>query len=305
MGVWARRRLGFGTKMADRRGIATGKERLSPARAVRQNSSYFPASPDTPPEPERIRHAGDVPAVAGAVQILRCLAETEAPVGVTQLARKLGLNTSTCFNILRTLVRADLVCADPDAKTYTLGLGLLDLARVAFAQGIDFGFAQPLMRQLAIRHGVTVTLWKPSGPDRMVLTSVAENDGVMRIRMSVGQRLPLLIGAMGRLNAAHGGMQEAELRRRFASLRWRRPFRFEEFAAEVELARQCGWAIDDGDFVGGVTTVSAPVIEVGSTIQAIISASMFAGQHDDSAINLIGSELADICHDVRRVIAPV
>jgi DNA-binding IclR family transcriptional regulator len=115
----------------------------------------------------------EVPAVAAAIRILRHLAVAPAPLGVTPLARALGLNTSTCFNILRTLAQGELVRFDADAKTYALDLGLVDLARAAFARGAEIAQAQPMMRQLALRHGVTVTLWRPAGPDRMVLTQVA------------------------------------------------------------------------------------------------------------------------------------
>jgi DNA-binding IclR family transcriptional regulator len=245
----------------------------------------------------------EVPAVAAAIRILRHLAGAPAPLGVTPLARALGLNTSTCFNILRTLAQGELVRFDADAKTYALDLGLVDLARAAFARGAEIAQAQPMMRQLALRHGVTVTLWRPAGPDRMVLTQVAESDQVMRIRMGVGQRLPLLIGAMGRVAAAHGGMPKAELRRRFAALRWQRPFTFASFLAQVEDTRRRGWAIDEGHYVQGVTTLSAPVAEQGGDGLSVVSATMFGGQHDAAALARIGAELVELGVDIRRTMA--
>lgn len=246
------------------------------------------------------KESTDVPAVAGAIKILRHLAASDAPVGATALARQLGLNPSTCFNILRTLLRADLVRTDADAKTYQLGLGVLDLARAAFAHGGDFTFAAPLLRQLAMRYGVTVTLWKPSGPDRMLLALIEESDAVMRIRMSVGQRLPVLLGAMGRVNAAFGGMEDAELRRRFDTLRWQRPMTFEQFAKEVKETKKRGWGIDDGGIVSGVWTVSAPVFDAAGNTLAVCSASMFTTQHDDAVRGRIASELVEVCATIAR-----
>ncbi|MBL6457343.1 IclR family transcriptional regulator [Belnapia sp. T6] len=244
---------------------------------------------------------GEVPAVAAAIRILRHLAASPAPQGVTPLARALGLHTSTCFNILRTLAQGQLVRFDTEAKTYALDLGLVDLARAAFARGAEAAHLQPLMRQLALRHGVTVALWRPDGPDRMVLSHVAESDQVMRIRMGVGQRLPVLIGAMGRIAAAFGEMGEAEMRRRFAALRWQRPFPFETFMEQVEEARARGWALDDGYYMQGVTTISAPV-RGGDGLLAI-SATMFGGQHDRAALERIGSELQLLALDVERCLA--
>nr|WP_246522848.1 IclR family transcriptional regulator [Neoroseomonas eburnea] len=242
----------------------------------------------------------EVPAVAAAIRILQHLAAAPAPLGVTPLARALGLNTSTCFNILRTLAQGELVRFDAEAKTYALDFGLVDLARAAFAKGAELTHVLPMMRQLALRHGVTVSLWRPAGPDRMVLTQVAESDQVMRIRMGVGQRLPLLIGAMGRVAGAFGGMPEAELRRRFEGLRWQRPFSFEAFLMQVEDTRRRGWALDEGHYVLGVTTLSAPVAEHGADGLSVVSATMFGGQHDVASLERIGVELVTLGVDIRR-----
>jgi DNA-binding IclR family transcriptional regulator len=249
-------------------------------------------------ELERPATRGEVPSVAAAIRILRHLAQAGAPVGVTPLARALGLNTSTCFNILRTLAGGELVRFDAEAKTYALDYGVVDLARAAFAQGAELGHILPMMRQLALRHGVTVTLWRPAGPDRMVLTLVAESDQVMRIRMGVGQRLPLLIGAMGRVAGAFGGMDEGEMRRRFEALRWQRPLSFAEFLEQVAETRARGWALDEGQYVLGVTTLSAPVVAPGAL--SAISATMFTGQHDGAAMARIGGELARLGADIQR-----
>lgn len=249
-------------------------------------------------ELERPATRGEVPSVAAAIRILRHLAQAGAPVGVTPLARRLGLNTSTCFNILRTLAGGELVRFDAEAKTYALDYGVVDLARAAFAQGAELGHILPMMRQLALRHGVTVTLWRPAGPDRMVLTQVAESDQVMRIRMGVGQRLPLLIGAMGRVAGAFGGMDEGEMRRRFEALRWQHPLSFPEFLEQVAETRARGWALDEGQYVLGVTTLSAPVAASGAL--SAISATMFTGQHDGAAMARIGGELARLGADIQR-----
>ena len=244
---------------------------------------------------------GEVPSVAAAIRILRHLAACRTPQGVTPLARALSLNTSTCFNILRTLAAGELVRFDPGTKAYALDLGLVDLARAAFTQGEELGRVLPLMRQLALRHGVTVTFWRSAGPDRMVLALVAESDQVMRIRMGVGQRLPLLIGAMGRVAAAYGGLGEAELRRRFDALRWQRAFPFEEFLRQVEETRVRSWAVDDGHYVRGVTTISAPVREASSL--SAVSATMFGAQHGPAMLARIGAELVALAVDAERVLA--
>ena len=70
-----------------------------------------------------------VPAVTRAAAILRLLGRHRAPMGVKAIADALGLVPSTALHILRALVAEELVRVDPLTKQYTLGPGLLSLAR--------------------------------------------------------------------------------------------------------------------------------------------------------------------------------
>ena len=98
-------------------------------------------------------------------------------------------------------------------------------------------------------------------------------------------------------------MDEAELRRRFETLRWERPFSFEQFAKEVAQTRRRGWGFDDGDFVVGVTSISAPAFGGSGEIVAIASATMFTTQHDEAARARIAKELIEICSSIGRTVA--
>lgn len=65
--------------------------------------------------------AGLVGSVVQALSVLRHIARTREPQGVTAIARALGLNPSSTFNILRTLVAEGFVERDDATKTYILG----------------------------------------------------------------------------------------------------------------------------------------------------------------------------------------
>ena len=56
-----------------------------------------------------------------------------------------------------------------------------------------FQLALPLMRELAIARGITVTLWRRMGNDRIVLVSSESSPTDLHIYMPLGQRLPVLI----------------------------------------------------------------------------------------------------------------
>lgn len=252
---------------------------------------------DSPPASSPGRNATRagvmVKPVANAIGILRYLAQTAAPERAADIARHLGINPSTCFNILRTLVAEDVIDFNTMSKMYSVGLGLAKLADQLMTQGQRLELAQPAMAALAARFQVTITLWRRMGLDRIVLVASAASPTALRIDMQAGQRLPLLMGASGRLFAGLLGWTEDQARSEFDKIRWSRPIGFETYWREVVRARRDGWAADDGYFANGIVSVAAPVRDPAAGIAFTLSAVMIRGQHDEAGVQAIGEALRD------------
>ena len=167
--------------------------------------------------------------VANAIRILRYLNQTGKPARTTQVARELSINTSTCFNILRTLASEGVVEFDPLSKTYRPGVGMLKLVNHALHEGQRLEQAKPVLHELAERFSVTATLWRRIGNDRILLVAVEHSPSDLRIHMSAGQRLPFLMGATGRLVAADQELDRKSAQAAFRTLRWARPITFEAY----------------------------------------------------------------------------
>ncbi len=255
------------------------------------------ASARRPPPPPPANQVG---AVTAAVRILRHLAETDERQGATQVARALALNTSTTFNILRTLVHLDFVVFDEETKTYRLGLGVIDLARGVLSQGGFLGAVQPHLEELARRHDVTVSLWRRTTDQHLVLIGAADGISVMRIHITVGQRLPLFIGASGRTMAAHSDVSDSKLRVAFMRLRWEQPISFDRYRDEVREVKARGYAIDDGCYMRGVTSVAAPVLNPAGEAVMSLGSHFFKGQKRPGEIDRIAADTVELAPLVRR-----
>lgn len=203
-----------------------------------------------------------VPALISAIRILRYVNQLGKPAGVSQISHALGINPSTCFNILKTLAHERLLVFDANTKHYGLGLGLVELAHGALDAGF-VGFIHPRLEEMATRFGVTALLWQDAGQNRFVLVDKAESSSAIRVHLSIGQRFPALIGAFGRCVAAQNGIGKEELRKGFAELRWENPPDFEDYWRQVEDARRDGFAMDRGNFNTGITTVAAVIPDQG------------------------------------------
>lgn len=238
--------------------------------------------------------------VSHAMAILRRLATADESQTATQIARGLQLNTSTCFNILRTLVLEGAVDFNSNTKTYATGHGVVKLVRSAFFDTAALAAARPAMQNLAEEFGVTAALWRRMGLSRMVLVATEASSANLRIHLRIGQRLPVLLGSSGRVLAPHLNLSEAELREAFRSLRWSRPLDFDDYWTEVQDAAARGWAMDDGYFSAGIVTVSAPVLDPAAGATHSITALMFRGQHTERTLTAVGQAVSRLAKQLGR-----
>lgn len=272
----------------------------APAVAGREASGDAPTV-----APRTRRRNGEAPpstvnAVASALKILFHLSAVDTPIGVTPLARVLGLNTSTCFNILKTLVRDNLVEFDEKTKTYTIGMGVVDLAKGLFARDLDVSTVRPMMEQVAQKHGITVSLLRRIKDNRSMIVQIAVSDAPVRISLSVGQILPLLLGAQGQVMAAFSGIDTQELRRQFDLLNFGRPISFDTFMSNVDDTRRRGWSVDEGYIVRGTVSISVPVFDRVRLPMFACSATMFSGQYDADNASRIAQDLRAIGESIER-----
>ena len=237
-----------------------------------------------------------VPAVTRAVAILRVLAGAEQPIGVQAVARELKLVPSTCLHILRALVAEGLVAFDPDTKRYRLDHGLVMLARPLLQRGGFGPLVQPVLESLSRRLGVTAIGLGVRGLDHVLVTAISRAREPFHIHVDLGSRFPALISASGRCIAAFGEHDEADIRERFAGLRWDRAPSFAEWERQVAETRGRGYGIDVDQYILGVTVISAPISVGGRIANALVVVGLTERLRDGT--NGIGEELVRLAGEI-------
>lgn len=232
----------------------------------------------------------DVGAVIHAVRILRHLSGATKPHGVATIARETGINPITCFAILRTLARNRFVAFRDSDKTYALGMGIAELATGLV--GIRHAeLIRPDLERLAHDYKMLVVLWRVTDDGHIVLIDRAHSTTAVRVEMAPGMRLPSLIGAVGRCVGAALNLPTAELRRRFATLKWENAPSFAAYKTDIAAARKRGWAIDEGQLYRGMHTVGAIITECDLTPRFGLSGITIAGQHSRELLEKMGKVL--------------
>ncbi|MAL80000.1 MAG: IclR family transcriptional regulator [Sneathiella sp.] len=243
-----------------------------------------------------------VGAVISGLSILRYLGNRNTPVGVSQIARDVGINASTCYNILKTFLAEEVVSFNSETKRYALGLGLLDLAQPIISANNDLQLIQPRMKQVATEFTIMVSLWRRTDNEQMSLLAKADSDAAVRIHLSPGQRLSMWLGAMGRCMLAYSDLTESEFRSRFETLRWGEVPNFRKFMREARDVRTLGYAMDENSQVKGVTTLAVPVFqEEQDQPQLCLVATMFSGQHTVDEIGRLVTAMKDVSDVASRM----
>src|SRR5574342_5558 len=124
------------------------------------------------------------PAVEAALSILETLG-TVHEMGLTELARKLGLGKSSAYRLLATLIRRGYVEKDPQNDRYHLTHRLFAVGSRAADRRRLREVAHPASERLAAETGETVNLGVLDGT-RVVNLHRVESPHLLRVRLEVG-----------------------------------------------------------------------------------------------------------------------
>jgi DNA-binding IclR family transcriptional regulator len=214
-----------------------------------------------------------VPAVTRAIAILRLLGRQSGAMTLKTISQELDMVTSTCLHILRVLVDEGLVKVEPGAKRYSLGVGMLSLARSVIDSSPFPALVQPVLDKLSQAWNVTAIGVEVSGLDQLVVLALSRSNAPFRLHIDVGSRFPALTSATGRLVAAYTQLSDAELARQFKAARWDQPPDLDAWRKEVETVRRKGFSLDRGNYISGILVIAVPVFAApGRLTHALVAA---------------------------------
>lgn len=242
-----------------------------------------------------------VGSTVNTMKVLSYVAGKPAGASATEIAKATGINLSTCFNIARTLEADGYLHWLAESKRYAVGPGLTQLAHQLTTKARNLSQLQPAMQRIANAYELTVTLWHRCSMHSMELLMVAAGESAVRIEMPVGQRLPVLLGGMGRIMALQGGLTEQQLTEIFNGVHWGRALSFKTFLAQARQARRLGYGVDEGYTHRSVTAVAVPVPSAGGVVTEACSATMFLNQHGSERMAALVAELQGLALEAAAV----
>ncbi len=203
---------------------------------------------------------GGVRSVATAVGLLDCFMEDEE-LGVSEVARRLGVAKSTAHRLLTTLAAGGLIEQSPVSGKYRLGIHLFELGHLALSRVELRRQSKELLEELREASGWMVHLAVASGSDTLYLERLPTLRG-MQAMGEYRRRWPLHATSSGKVICAYDPIAaQARISAGFPKYAAYTIDSESGFRSALAEIRRQGYASSSNELMTGLASVAAPVID--------------------------------------------
>ncbi len=236
-----------------------------------------------------------VPGLQRGLQLLAQFRKDTPALTGAELARRLGLPRASVFRLLQTLELMGFVERVDDSNHYRLGIAVLRLG-FEFLASMDLTErGKPVLDALSSACGYSAHLVVRDGTE-VVFVAKSIGQSSLQSGVQVGTRLPAHATALGRVLL--GGLSLQALQVMYAGTPLAKftaqtPTTLPALKHLVDEAAQQGFAVSQGAFEVGISTIAAPVFDEHLAIAAALSVTIPASHID-------GARLAPLVQQVRQ-----
>ena len=222
--------------------------------------------------PRGARKGTRLSSVANALRLVKTFSDEEYEIGISGLARRLGLAKSTVHRLASTLCEEGMLEQNPQDGKYRLGLVLFEVGALV-RRRMDFtAEARPYLRSLMATTGETVHL---AVLDHGSVLYIITHESRQAIRMSgsVGTRAPVHSTAVGKALLAFqpDEVVDGVLARGLPASTPNTLTDARALRRELVAVRSRGYAIDDEESEVGLRSIAAPIRNDAGQVVASIS----------------------------------
>jgi IclR family pca regulon transcriptional regulator len=198
-------------------------------------------------------------------------------LGISDLARELGLTRSTSHRYAATLARLGYLQQNPQTRKYRLGPRVLDLGFSAINSMELRQISAPHLQQLSDETGRTVNMAILDGVDIVYIDRCRTSQQGQReidLDLHVGSRLPAYCTSMGKVLLAFLPVDERAMlidRVQFADRGPNTISTKSALAAELERVRERGVGVNNEELAYGLRSIAVPVWGSGGKVVAAIN----------------------------------
>ncbi|MCS3765617.1 MULTISPECIES: IclR family transcriptional regulator [Bradyrhizobium] len=225
--------------------------------------------------PPSDRTVGEVTTVQRALNLLRVVGASEKPIGVNEIARRLGKHVSAVSRTLATLEHNRFVERDEETGRFVLGVELIALASRLLSELDVVRVARPYLEELAesTRETASLSLWNKT---EAINIEHVLGPGSIKHVAAPGRRNPAHCTATGKaiLSQMPSTTLEEVLALGLESYTDRTITDASALERELCSIRERGYALNVGEFIPEIASIAAVVLDRRGRVAAAIAITM-------------------------------
>lgn len=205
--------------------------------------------------------------------ILEFLDEASEPLGIRDIARKMGISATIVQRLVHSLTEANFARKDPRSQKYVIGYRAVALGRSMLTEERLVGSALPELRALASDHHLNAFLSVIAGGELLYVLA-EQSAGPIAIKSKPGAKAAFHATAMGKALLSGRPVDEIDAllgKGALEPLTARTITDRDALHAELARADQQGYALAFGENLDGVTSVAARIRDGEGGVIAAIS----------------------------------
>ncbi|MCC2097165.1 MAG: IclR family transcriptional regulator [Hyphomicrobiales bacterium] len=209
--------------------------------------------------------------VTTAMRLLKTFSEGEVEIGVTSLAKRLGVAKSTVYRLASTLVAEGLLEQNKENDKYRLGIALFGLGALVRQRMNVSTVGRPHIFALREATNETVHLAVLDGPNIMYVYDL-ESTQAIRMRANLGDRKPAFCSSEGRAMLAFEDEETVAeaLAGPLASRTAKTITDARKIRKALDDVRREGFAFEDEQCETGMRSVAAPIRDADGNVVAAV-----------------------------------
>ena len=236
-----------------------------------------------------------------ALRLLKTFTAEEPELGITELARRLGVAKSTAHRLAATLVAEGFLERIPTGSGYRLGLLLFAMGTLVRRRMNVAEEAAPLLHALGEQSGETVHLAVLHGSEILYLRNI-ESRHAIRPRSYLGVRKPAFCTSEGRaLLAFSPPTVQAKILRGPLEARTSNTVTDKaKLAHLLEKVHGAGCAVDDEESEEGMRGAAAPIFDASGAVVAAVGLAVPTSRFPKAKTNQFTSMVIETAHAISQ-----
>ncbi len=242
-----------------------------------------------------------VPALARGLEILSYFTHERRILSGAQLAKMAKLPRASVFRMLQTLEQAgylDRVGEPGTHPSYRLGVAVLRLGFEFLASMELTEQGRPVLESLSDACGHSSHIVVRDGRDVVIVAKALGRHATFHA-IQVGARLPAHATVLGRVLLA--GMSLKEITQLYEhhpmkSYTPHTPSTPMDLKAAIDEASEMGYAVSQGGFESGISTIAAPVFNEDKLVCAAVSVTVLSARIPEDKLPLLITQVRESAH---------